>query len=203
MSNRKSLNGLKTNSKSNGHNDNDDAYYMKQLLDTKVIDLCFSPRTLEVLKDADVITLRDLVNIDHSKVQWGKASYTEVSDLIESLNLSFDNSPLENKFISQVSEFNESCAAALPWVEQTIKWEEAEKDFIAHPKKYDDITLLDDDENPYVIVKGKKFYMPKDTFDNFLDSFEESLLKIEDFESEEILTLIGIKKFVRKRQVSL
>ena len=68
---------------------------------------------LEILKDAGVITLRDLVNVNHSKVQWGKASYSEVCELMDSMNLSFANSPLENKFLSQAAEFNESCAEAL------------------------------------------------------------------------------------------
>jgi hypothetical protein len=71
------------------------------------------------------------------------------------------------------------------------------RDFIALPEKYDDITLLDDDGNPYVIVKGEKFYIPKGTFDDFLS--EECPFKAEDFDAEGILTLIGIKRFVRKR----
>jgi hypothetical protein len=71
------------------------------------------------------------------------------------------------------------------------------RDFIAHPEKYDDITLLDDDGNPYVIVKGEKFYIPKGTFDDFPS--EECPFKAEDFDSEGISTLIGIKRFVRKR----
>lgn len=192
-------NNRNTNSKIEVYGDKDDTYYMNLLLDTKVKDLGLSTTTLETLKEADVITFRDLINVDHSKVQWGKQSISEVDELLESLNLSFVNSPYDNKFLSHVAELNEACAAALPWIELTMKWEEAEKDFIAYPEQYDDITLLDDDGNPYVIVKGKKFYMPKDTFDDFLESFEECSLKTEDFESEQILTLIGIKKFVRRR----
>ena len=86
---------------------------MNKLLDTKVTDLFSRADTLELLKDAGVITLRDLINVNHSKVLWGKASYSEVCELMDSMNLSFANSPLENKFLSQAAEFNESCAEAL------------------------------------------------------------------------------------------
>ena len=54
-----------------------------------------------------------MVNVNHSKVQWGKASYSEVCELMDSVNLSFANSPLENKFLSQAAVFNESCVEAL------------------------------------------------------------------------------------------
>ena len=190
-------NNRNTNSKIEAYGDKDDTYYTNLLLDTKVKDLCLSTKTLKVLKDAEVITLRDLINVDHSKVQWGKVSISEVYDLLESLNLSFVNSPYKNKFLSHVAQLNAECAATLPWIDLTDKWEEAEEDFIAHPEKYDDITLLGDDENPYVIVKGEKFYMPKDSWDVFPS--KECTLKAEDFDAEGILTLIGIKKFVRKR----
>jgi len=69
MNMSKFFKGLKTNSKIKSHDANDDAYFMKQLLDSKVADFDLDVTTLSVLKDADVITLRDLINVDHSKVR--------------------------------------------------------------------------------------------------------------------------------------
>lgn len=190
--------GLKTNSKIKGHDANDEAYFMKQLLDSKVADFDLDVTTLSVLKDADVITLRDLINVDHSKVRWGKHSFTVVDELLENLNLSFVNSPFKNRDLSQVAEFNESCAEELPWIEITMKWEDAEKNYSAHPNDYEDITQWDDDGKAYVMVKGKRFCMPNGTFDDFFCSSDECPVKAEEFEAEGIMALIGKKKFVRK-----
>ena len=41
---------------------------MNKLLDTKVTDLFSRADTLELLKDAGVITLRDLINVNHRTV---------------------------------------------------------------------------------------------------------------------------------------
>lgn len=80
------------NSKNNIHcQERDDEYYRNKLLDTKITDFCLSSKTQEVLMLANVVTLRDLVRIDHCKVAWGKQSFTEASELLERFNLEFAN----------------------------------------------------------------------------------------------------------------
>lgn len=78
--------------------DEDDGYdeealHMRQLLNTKLIDMELSVRALNCLKAADVETLGDLVQYNKTDLlkfrNFGKKSLTELDDLLESLNLSF------------------------------------------------------------------------------------------------------------------
>lgn len=78
--------------------DEDDGYdeealHMRQLLNTKLVDMELSVRALNCLKAADVETLGDLVQYNKTDLlkfrNFGKKSLTELDDLLESLNLSF------------------------------------------------------------------------------------------------------------------
>lgn len=116
----------------------DDEYYMNKLLDVKITELCLSARTQETLKSANVVTLRDLVNVDHRKVHWGKASFSEAYDLLESVNLDFIHSPAENHFIAKQEEINEACAETVKWLELIEKREKAEREYTNHPDSFED-----------------------------------------------------------------
>ena len=71
----------------------EEVLHMRQLLNTKLVDMNLSVRALNCLKAADVETLGDLVQFNKNDLlkfrNFGKKSLTELDDLLESLNLSF------------------------------------------------------------------------------------------------------------------
>jgi DNA-directed RNA polymerase subunit alpha len=66
---------------------------MRQLLNTKLVDLDLSVRALNCLKAADVETLGDLVSYNKSDLlkfrNFGKKSLTELEELVRAKNLTF------------------------------------------------------------------------------------------------------------------
>ena len=66
---------------------------MRQLLNTKLVDLDLSVRALNCLKAADVETLGDLVSYNKADLlkfrNFGKKSLTELEELVRSKNLTF------------------------------------------------------------------------------------------------------------------
>ena len=68
--------------------------HMRQLLKTKLVDMNLSVRALNCLKAAEVDTLGDLVQYNKTDLlkfrNFGKKSLSELDDLLESLNLSFE-----------------------------------------------------------------------------------------------------------------
>lgn len=67
--------------------------HMRQLLKTRLIDLDLSVRALNCLKAAEVETLGDLVRFNKNDLlkfrNFGKKSLTELTELLENMNLSF------------------------------------------------------------------------------------------------------------------
>jgi len=67
--------------------------HMRQLLKTKLVDMDLSVRALNCLKAADVETLGDLVSYAKSDLlkfrNFGKKSFTELEDLVDSKGLTF------------------------------------------------------------------------------------------------------------------
>lgn len=67
--------------------------HMRQLLNTKLVDMDLSVRALNCLKAADVDTLGDLVSYNKSDLlkfrNFGKKSLTELEELVRSKNLTF------------------------------------------------------------------------------------------------------------------
>src|SRR5574344_875899 len=76
----------------------EEVLHMRQLLKTKLVDMDLSVRALNCLKAADVETLGDLVQFNKTDLlkfrNFGKKSLTELDDLLESLNLSFEFLPI-------------------------------------------------------------------------------------------------------------
>jgi DNA-directed RNA polymerase subunit alpha len=67
--------------------------HMRQLLNTKLVDMDLSVRALNCLKAADVETLGDLVSFNKADLlkfrNFGKKSLTELEELVRAKNLSF------------------------------------------------------------------------------------------------------------------
>lgn len=71
----------------------EESLHMRQLLKTKLVDMDLSVRALNCLKAAEVETLGDLVSYHKSDLMkfrnFGKKSLTELTELVDSKNLSF------------------------------------------------------------------------------------------------------------------
>jgi len=71
----------------------EESLHMRQLLKTKLVDMDLSVRALNCLKAAEVDTLGDLVSFHKSDLMkfrnFGKKSLTELSELVDTKNLSF------------------------------------------------------------------------------------------------------------------
>ena len=88
----------------------EEVLHMRQLLKTKLTDMNLSVRALNCLKAADVETLGDLVQYNKTDLlkfrNFGKKSLSELDDLLESLNLSFGQSPFIQKQMRHNKKFN-------------------------------------------------------------------------------------------------
>ncbi|MCF8299360.1 MAG: hypothetical protein K9J13_17560 [Saprospiraceae bacterium] len=78
---------------------NDEALHMRELLKTKLNDVCanglyFSVRALHCLEENDIHTLRDLVSYKRLALlrfrNFGKKSLTEVDEMLDYMGLSFE-----------------------------------------------------------------------------------------------------------------
>ncbi len=81
-------------------------YNKKELeivLNTKLEDLDSS--IWEAVKDTGAVTIRDLVDVDHSKAHWTKKSLSEADELLSCFGLTFSRSVSDNKYIASVGAF--------------------------------------------------------------------------------------------------
>lgn len=84
---------LETKEKTPTEELDENTLHMRQLLNTKLVDLDLSVRALNCLKAADVETLGDLVSYNKSDLlkfrNFGKKSLTELEELVRAKNLTF------------------------------------------------------------------------------------------------------------------
>jgi len=84
---------LETKEKTPTEELDENTLHMRQLLNTKLVDLDLSVRALNCLKAADVETLGDLVSYNKADLlkfrNFGKKSLTELEELVRSKNLTF------------------------------------------------------------------------------------------------------------------
>ncbi len=84
---------LETKEKTPTEELDENTLHMRQLLNTKLVDLDLSVRALNCLKAADVETLGDLVSYNKSDLlkfrNFGKKSLTELEELVRTKNLTF------------------------------------------------------------------------------------------------------------------
>lgn len=84
---------LETKEKTPTEELDENTLHMRQLLNTKLVDLDLSVRALNCLKAADVETLGDLVSYNNADLlefrNFGKKSLTELEELVRSKNLTF------------------------------------------------------------------------------------------------------------------
>ena len=91
---------LETKEKTPTEELDENTLHMRQLLNTKLVDLDLSVRALNCLKAADVETLGDLVSYNKADLlkfrNFGKKSLTELEELVRSKNLTFGRNVSKN-----------------------------------------------------------------------------------------------------------
>ncbi len=166
---------------------------LELIMNTKLEDLESS--IWEAVRDTGAVTIRDLVDVDHSKAHWTKKSLTEASDLLECLGLTFSRSVSDNKYIASVGAFEQRLVEAF-YVECC---DEAEKEFRVHPEKYEDVTKYDADGVPYVRIEGRRLNLPEDSSDESYERWLKTLPISLSYFDEDIYVLPNERKFVREK----
>ena len=174
-----------------------------ELMQTKIVDMNISVRSLNVMKKLNIVKLKDLMYAVEDDVlkNYPWKAREELYELVEALDLPWGTKEKREETMKKAAEIDRQWCLALTYsnLEDDMKeWKKAEMEYKEHPELYEDLTEYDEEGRPYVKTRNIIYVMPDRNYENFLDEMTLDDVKYSDLTIfDNIYVLLDCRKFVK------